>query len=388
VATTAAASLTAVAPSDVLRQVRRIELRTRRLLDSTFAGEYRSLFKGQGMEFSEVREYQPGDEVRTIDWNVSARMGRPFVKRFVEERELTIMLALDLSGSARFGTRARFKHDLAIELAGVLSLAAVRSNDRVGLMLFTDRVEHALPARKGRKHALRLIRDLVTVEPVGRGTSIGVAIDRMMRLLPHRSVVFLCSDFLSDDLEKPLARLAQRHDVIAVTLEDPSERTLPDIGPARLEDPETGERIEVDTSNPAVRAAFAKHVATEDAARRSLFARLGLDEIVVHTDHGYVDALLAFFRARTRRPHGAVRTGPRGTMGDAASNAASVRPQGTPAPAASRLGVAGGKGTPAPIGNGAAGASATGGVAAAAAATEPPRPGQRRASYARPDGRQ
>lgn len=308
----------AIAPAEVLRQVRRIEVRTRRLVDSRFAGEYRSLFKGQGMEFAEVREYQPGDEVRSIDWNVSARMGRPFVKRYVEERELTIMLAVDLSGSSRFGTRARFKHDLAIELAGVLSLAAVRNNDRVGLMLFTDQVEHALPARKGRKHALRLIRDLLTVQPKGRGTSFAATVDRLMRLLPHRSVVFLASDFIADDVEKPLARLAQRHDVIAVTLEDPSERVLPDIGAARLEDPETGEILEIDTSHPAVRAAFAQRVSAEDAARRKLFGRLGLDEIIVHTEHGYVDALLAFFRARTRRPHGAVRTGPRGALGDAA----------------------------------------------------------------------
>lgn len=312
-------SLTAIAPAEVLRQVRRIEVRTRRLVDSRFAGEYRSLFKGQGMEFAEVREYQPGDEVRSIDWNVSARMGKPFVKRYVEERELTVMLAIDLSGSARFGTRARFKHDLAVELAGVLSLAAVRNNDRVGLMLFTDQVEHALPARKGRKHALRLIRDLLTVTPTGRGTSMAAAVDRLMRLLPHRSVVFLASDFLTEDAEKPLARLAQRHDVIAITLEDPAERHLPDIGPARLEDPETGEIVEVDTSHPLVRAAFAKRVADAEEARRRLFGRLGLDEIIVHTEHGYVDALLAFFRARSRRPHGAVRTGPRGTLGDAAS---------------------------------------------------------------------
>jgi uncharacterized protein (DUF58 family) len=178
--------------------------------------------------------------VRSIDWNVSARMGKPFVKRYVEERELTIMLALDLSGSSRFGTRARFKHDVAIELAGVLSLAAARNNDRVGLMLFSDQVEHALPARKGRKHALRLIRDLLTVQPKGNGTAFGVAVDRLMRLLPHRSVVFLASDFVATDVEKPLARLAQRHDVIAVTLEDPAERLLPNVGPARLEDPETG----------------------------------------------------------------------------------------------------------------------------------------------------
>ncbi|MFN5581469.1 DUF58 domain-containing protein [Gemmatimonas sp.] len=311
-------SVMAIAPAEVLRQVRRIELRTRRLVDSRFAGEYRSLFKGQGMEFAEVREYQPGDEVRSIDWNVSARMGKPFVKRYVEERELTIMLALDLSGSSRFGTRARFKHDVAIELAGVLSLAAARNNDRVGLMLFSDQVEHALPARKGRKHALRLIRDLLTVQPKGHGTAFGVAVDRLMRLLPHRSVVFLASDFVATDVEKPLARLAQRHDVIAVTLEDPAERLLPNVGPARLEDPETGHVVEVDTSHPEVRAAFAQQVAADDDARRKLFGRLGLDEIIVHTEHGYVDALLAFFRTRSRRPHGAVRTGPRGSLGDAA----------------------------------------------------------------------
>ncbi|MDQ6612438.1 MAG: DUF58 domain-containing protein [Gemmatimonadota bacterium] len=314
-----------IASADVLRQVRRLELRTRRLMDSSFAGEYRSLFKGQGMEFAEVREYQAGDEVRTIDWNVTARMGRPFVKQYVEERELTVMLAVDLSGSSRFGTRARFKHELAIEMAGVLTLAAVRNNDRVGLMMFSDRVEHALPPRKGRKHALRLIRDLMTIEPVGRGTDITVATDRLTKLLTHRAVVFLFSDFLSPDLERPLARLAQRHDVIAVTLEDPAERVLPNIGLARLEDPETGERLEIDTSNGAVRKAFADRVAADDAMRRKLFGRLGLDEIVVHTEHGYVDALMAFFRARARRPHGAVRTGPRGSRGDAAGSATEVR---------------------------------------------------------------
>ncbi|MGV3709132.1 MAG: DUF58 domain-containing protein [Gemmatimonas sp.] len=316
-----------IASADVLRQVRRLELRTRRLMDSSFAGEYRSLFKGQGMEFAEVREYQPGDEVRTIDWNVSARMGRPFVKQYVEERELTVMIAVDLSGSSQFGTRPRFKHELAIEMAGVLALAAVRNNDRVGLLLFTDRIEHALPPRKGRKHALRLIRDLMTVQPRSRGTSIASATDRLSKLLTHRAVIFFCSDFLSSELERPLARIAQRHDVIAVTLEDPAERELPDVGLARLEDPETGERIEIDTSNPRVRTAFRERVESDDLVRRKLFSRLGLDEIVVHTEHGYVDALLAFFRARSRRPHGAVRTGPRGSMGDAASGTMQVRPE-------------------------------------------------------------
>lgn len=310
-----------VASADVLRQVRRLELRTRRLMDSSFAGEYRSLFKGQGMEFAEVREYQAGDEVRTIDWNVTARMGRPFVKQYVEERELTVMLVVDLSGSSRFGTRPRFKHEWAVEMAGVLALAAVRNNDRVGLLMFTDRIEHALPPRKGRKHALRLIRDLMTVQPVGRGTDISGASDRLSRLLTHRAVIFFCSDFMSPELERPLARLAQRHDVIAVTLEDPAERVLPNVGLARLEDPETGERLEIDTSNPKVRKAFLERVESDDLLRRKLFGRLGLDEIVVHTEFGYVDALLAFFRARARRPHGAVRTGPRGTLGDAALTA-------------------------------------------------------------------
>ncbi|MEI6739740.1 MAG: DUF58 domain-containing protein [Gemmatimonadaceae bacterium] len=305
---TADPSPAAAIPADILRQVRRIEVRTRRLVDSRFAGEYRSVFKGQGMEFAEVREYQPGDEVRTIDWNVSARMGRPFVKRYVEERELTIMLALDVSGSARFGTRAHFKHDLAIELAGVLGLTATRNNDRVGAMLFSDEVEYVLPPRKGRKHVLRLIRDLLVTVPKSPRTGFDRAVDRLMRVLPHRSIIFLCSDFLTPALERPLARLAQRHDVIAVTLVDQADRVLPDIGAARLEDPETGERLEIDTSHPAVRAAFAAHVQAVEAQRMALFDRLGLDEIIVQTEHGYVDPLLAFFRARMRRPHGAVRT--------------------------------------------------------------------------------
>lgn len=303
-------SVSAAVPADVLRQVQQIEMRTRRLVDSRFAGEYRSLFKGQGMEFSEVREYQPGDEVRTIDWNVSARMGRPFVKQYVEERELTIMLVIDVSGSSRFGTRAHFKHDLAIELAAVLALTAVRNNDRVGLLLFSDRVEFALPPRKGRKHALRLIRDLLATKPEGNGTRVQVVVDRLMRLLPHRSVIFLASDFFAEELERPLAQLAQRHDVIAVTLEDPAEHSLPDIGLARLEDPETGEIVEIDTSHPAVRRAYAARASVAEESRRRLFARLGIDEIVVHTEHGYVEPLMTFFRARSKRPHGAVRAAP------------------------------------------------------------------------------
>ena len=296
-----------LAPADVLRQVQRIELRTRRLVDSRFAGDYRSVFKGQGMEFAEVREYQPGDEVRTIDWNVSARMGRPFVKRFVEERELTVLLVVDLSGSSDFGTITRSKQDLAIELAGVLALTAVRNNDRVGLLVFSDRVEYALPPRKGRKHALRVVRDLLQQAPTGRGTDFRLVADQIMRQVSHRAVILLLSDFVAEQMEPPLALLTQRHDVIAVTVEDPAERRLPDIGMARLEDPETGAVLEIDTSAPEVQAAFANAYAKDVVARRALFGRLGIDEIAIDTERGYVEPLLAFFRARARRPYGAVR---------------------------------------------------------------------------------
>src|SRR5215218_1273802 len=209
-------------PPEVLKQVKLIELRTRGLVNSVFSGEYRSVFKGQGMEFAEVREYQPGDEVRSIDWNVTARMRRPFVKRYVEERELTVMLAVDLSGSERFGTVRRFKSELATELGAVLAMSAVRNNDRVGVLLFTDRVEHVVPPGKGRRHALRVIRDLLVHEPVGRGTDIPAAIDYLAKMLRHHTIIFITSDFIGADIEKPLKFLAQQHDVVAVTVEDPS----------------------------------------------------------------------------------------------------------------------------------------------------------------------
>ena len=224
-------------PPEILRQVKLIELRTRGLVNSLFTGEYRSVFKGQGMEFSEVREYQPGDEVRTIDWNVTARMRRPFVKRYIEERELTVMLAVDLSGSERFGTVRRFKSELATELAAVLAMSAVRNNDRVGVVLFTDRIEYIVPPRKGRKHVLRILRDILTFEPVGRGTDVAGLTNHLARTLGQKTIIFLISDFDAPDVEKPLKILAQRHDVVAVTVEDPSERELPDIGLARFRDP-------------------------------------------------------------------------------------------------------------------------------------------------------
>ena len=288
-------------PPEILRQVKLIELRTRGLVNSVFTGEYRSVFKGQGMEFSEVREYQPGDEVRSIDWNVTARMRRPFVKRYIEERELTVMLLVDLSGSERFGTVRRFKSELASELAAVLAMSAVRNNDRVGVLLFTDRIEHVVPPRKGRRHVLRIIRDLLAFEPVGRGTDMVAAIDYVARMLNQKAIVFIVSDFLEDDIDHPLKLLAQRHDVVAVTVEDPSERDLPDIGIARLIDPETGETFEVDTSSLNVRNAYAKRVGAERESRKHLLRRLAIDEVAVRTEGGVVEPLLRFFRVRETR---------------------------------------------------------------------------------------
>ncbi len=288
-------------PPEVMRQVRLLELRTRGLVNSLFSGEYRSVFKGQGMEFSEVREYQPGDEVRSIDWNVTARMRRPYVKRYIEERELTVMLAVDLSGSERFGTRRRFKSELASELAAVLAMTAIRNNDRVGILLFTDRVEHVVPPRKGRRHALRLIRDLLVFEPRGRGTDIAGVTDYLNKMLAHKTIIFLVSDFVAANVERPLKLLAQRHDVVAVSVEDPSELELPDVGLARLTDPESGDTIDVDTSDPRVRAAFAEAVDADREARKKLLRRLAIDEVPVRTDGSIVEPLFRFFRTRETR---------------------------------------------------------------------------------------
>jgi len=292
---------TVVVPADVLRQVRLVELRTRGLVNALFTGEYHSVFKGQGMEFAEVREYSDGDEVRAIDWNVTARMGHPFVKRFVEERELTVMLAVDHSGSERFGTVQRFKSELATEIGAVLAMSAIRNNDRVGALLFTDRVEHVVPPGKGRRHVLRLIRDVLVHEPEGQGTDIPAAIDYLAKMLPNRAIIFLISDFVATGLERPLKILAQRHDVVAVTITDPRERELPDIGLARFTDPETGAVVDVDTGNPVVRRKYAEQMQAEVESRTQLLRRLAIDEVAVRTDQRYVDPLLRFFRLRETR---------------------------------------------------------------------------------------
>jgi len=293
------------APADVLRQVRRIELRTRRLVNSRFTGEYHSVFKGQGIEFAEVREYQPGDEVRSIDWNVTARLGHPFVKRFVEERELTVVLVVDLSASQRWGTKGRFKSDLVTEVAATLAMSAMRNNDRVGLLLVTDTVEWFVPPRKGRRHVLRLIRDLLAYQPRGRGTDLAAGIGYADRLLQDRSILFLFSDFqLGDGWEpfgKSLALATLRHDVVAVHLTDPRDHELPSVGLLALRDPETGERVVVDTSDPRARERYANAVNSDMDRAQRLFRRLRVDEIRLRTDVPYTTALLSFFRRRERR---------------------------------------------------------------------------------------
>lgn len=290
---------------EVLRQVRRIELRTRGAVDSRFSGEYQSVFKGQGLEFVEVREYLPGDDVRTIDWNVSARTGKPHVKRYVEERELTVLLLVDLSASMRFGTVERFKSELVAEVAAVLAMSAIRNNDRVGLLVFTDRVELFLPPRKGRRHVLRLIRDLLSFEPAGRGSAAPAALEYALRVLRARSVLFLFSDFRFGEgwggFERALRTATRRHDVVAVRLADRREEVLPDLGLLRVADPETGEAVVLDTARVEVREAYARQAREERERAVRLFRRLAVDEIELRTGARYTPALLAFFRRRETR---------------------------------------------------------------------------------------
>jgi uncharacterized protein (DUF58 family) len=292
---------TKTVPREVLRQVKLIELRTRGLVNTLFSGEYQSVFKGQGMEFAEVREYAPGDDFRTIDWNVSARMGHPFVKKYAEERELTVLFAVDLSGSAQFGTRGRFKAEVAAEIAAVIAMAAIKNNDRVGLLLFTDRIEKFVPPKKGRRHALRLIRDLLAFQPAGRGTDLSVALDYVGRVLQQRAIVFLISDFLDTGFEKPLRVIGRRHDLVAVTVADPRERELPDVGFIEFYDAETDEKVVIDSGNRFVREQF-EYLATEEEGRLSrLLRRLSIDQIEIQTDRSYVPPLISFFRARERK---------------------------------------------------------------------------------------
>lgn len=291
--------------TDVMRQVRRIDLRTRGLVASQFSGEYHSVFKGQGMEFVEVREYVPGDDVRAIDWNVSARTGTTFVKKYVEERELTVLLVVDVSASQGFGTRWRLKSEMVAEIAATLAMSAVRNNDRVGLLTFSDRIEAFVPPQKGRKHVLRILRDLLVMQPAGRGTDLAGALRYAARMLRSRSILFFVSDFLRADdggeFDSALAAAAARHDLVPVLLTDPADRALPDVGVLRVADPETGEAFAVDTGSRRVRQAYADEAAAEHAERMRAFRRLGIEAIQLGTGDSVAPAVVSFFRRRERR---------------------------------------------------------------------------------------
>jgi uncharacterized protein (DUF58 family) len=284
-----------------LRAVRKIQIRTSHLVTDLFAGQYHSVFKGRGMEFAEVRQYLPGDEVRTIDWNVTARTGIPHVKRYTEERELTVMLLVDASGSTRFGSVRQFKQELAAELAALFAFSAITNNDKVGLVIFTDRIELALPPRKGKRHVLRVIREILNHEAVGRGTDIPLALDHLNKVTRRRTVAFLLSDFMAADMRRPLRVANRRHDLIAVVLEDPREMELANVGLLACEDPETGETVVVDTSDARTREAFRRAREAARAERDRTLRALDVDTVNVRTDLPYTKALLRFFRERERR---------------------------------------------------------------------------------------
>jgi uncharacterized protein (DUF58 family) len=284
-----------------LRAVRKIQIRTSHLVSDLFAGQYQSVFKGRGMEFAEVRLYQPGDDVRTIDWNVTARSGTPHVKRFSEERELTVMLVVDASASTIFGSRRQTKQALAAELGALLAFSAITNNDKVGLVMFSDRIELALPPRKGNRHVLRVIREILSLKPAGRGTDIPAALEHLGLVTKRRCVVFLISDFLTPGWRRALRVAARRHDVVAVVLEDPREAELPAVGLVELEEAETGERYVVDTRDWRVRDAFARQASIARVERDRDLRATDVDAIVVGTDRPYTEALLRFFRMRERR---------------------------------------------------------------------------------------
>jgi uncharacterized protein (DUF58 family) len=293
----------AAVPKEILDNVHRIEIQAGRLVDDLFAGEYHSVFKGHGMEFAEVREYQAGDDVRTIDWNVTARAGgKPFVKIFDEERELTVILVVDASASGAFGSGSRMKGEVGVEISALLAFSAIRNNDRVGLLIFTDEVEVFVPPKKGRRHVLRVIRELLYHRPRGRRTSIATALETLDRVVRRHAVVFCISDFLDAGYERALQRARRRHDVIAVSLEDPREGDLPDVGFLTLHDAETGRQAVVDSSDPAVRAAFQQRRAESVARRRRTFRRLAIDEVRIDAASGdYVEPLARFFETRMHR---------------------------------------------------------------------------------------
>ncbi|MBC8413658.1 MAG: DUF58 domain-containing protein [Nitrospira sp.] len=288
-------------PKEILKNIRRIQITTSRMATDVFAGHYHSVFKGHGMEFEEVREYQPGDDIRSIDWNVTARTGHPFIKKFMEERELTIMLLLDISASSAFGTVNRLKNRLAAELCSVLAMSAIKNNDRVGLISFTDRIEQFIPPKKGLRHVLRIIREALYFRPTGTGTDIAGALEYLNRTTSRKSICFIISDFYTEDIKKALSIANKRHDLIAVSVTDPRELSLPNMGLTELEDAESGKRFLVDTSNKAVRTRFEANAARMVQERQALFRSVNVDHIAVKTDEPYTRALYSFFRMRERR---------------------------------------------------------------------------------------
>lgn len=288
-------------PTEVLKKVRRIEIRTNRLVDSLLGGEYNSAFRGQGMEFDRVREYQPGDEVRTIDWNVTARTGHPYVKVFREERELTVVTLVDVSPSERFGSGSQEKAELAAEFSAVIAFSAIRNGDKVGTVLFTDRVERYIPPKKGTKHVLRVVREILEHKPASRGTDISAALEFAARVLRRKATVFLVSDFIAEDFEKTLAAVRSKHDVIAVRISDPREVHLPPVGLVALEDAETGEVVVVDSRSPRVRELFRTRAETRRAKERELLRSLKVDALEITTGKPYIEELSRFFRMREKK---------------------------------------------------------------------------------------
>ncbi len=288
-------------PKEIISKIRRIEIRTKRLVNDVFSGEYHSIFKGRGMEFMEVREYQPGDDIRIIDWNVTARYGYPFVKKFKEERELTVIFLVDASSSGQFGTKDRLKEDIAAELCSVLAYAAIKNNDKVGMVIFTDRIEKYIPPKKGRYHVLRLIREVLHFKPEHKGTDINLALEFLGRVIKRKAIVFLVSDFLSVEFDKLLRIANKRHDVIAIRITDPRELELPDVGFLELQDAETGEQILVDTGDSNVRKGFSDSASRDRSILDRTFRSMDLDNIQILTDKPYIRPLMGFFRLRAKR---------------------------------------------------------------------------------------
>lgn len=288
-------------PKEILKKVKRIEIATRGLVNEVFSGEYHSVFKGRGMEFAEVREYQMGDDIRNIDWNVTARSGHPYVKVFDEERELTVMLLVDVSSSGNFGTTKQMKGEVAAELCAVLAFSAIKNNDKVGLIIFSDKIEKFIPPRKGKQHVLRVIREILFFKPEESRTDLNVSLEYLTRVIKRRSIVFLISDFLTENYEKSLQVVNKKHDIIAINIVDPREVEMPSIGFVELEDAESGETIIVDTTNPAIRGSFYSQSKEERDNREKFFKSIGVDNITIKTDQSYVEPITKFFRMRARR---------------------------------------------------------------------------------------